>query len=127
MGRKILLVEDDRHIARALSLRLVSLGHTVLVAGEGEAALSTAVSSNPDLVLLDINLPGDDGLSIARRMQSIPQISATPFAFLTASRQPGLRERAAELGAIAFLEKPFTTADLIEAVELSQHATEDAS
>lgn len=125
--KKILLVEDDKKVSLAISLRLKSIGYKVSLAREAKTALNYAANNQPNVILLDINLPGADGLSIAARLQSIKQTAATPIIFITASKLVGLRDRATALGAIAFLEKPFATAELIEAVELAHYSTQMCS
>jgi len=79
------------------------------------AAVITARKYRPDLVLLDICLPAGDGFLVAERIQSLLP-ALTPVIFLTASRQPGLREEAMALGAAGFLEKPFEVEELIATI-----------
>jgi DNA-binding NarL/FixJ family response regulator len=68
------------------------------------------------LILIDINLPGGSGLIMAQSIQSVvPKL--TPIIFLTASQQPGLRQKALALGAAGFLDKPYSSADLIAAIQ----------
>ena len=115
-GKKILLVEDDRKIAMALGVRLQHAGVEVLVAHDAPAGLATALKERPDLVLLDIGLPGGGGLKLIEQLHSMGR-SMTPVIFLTASRRPGLQEEAMALGASGFLEKPFEAEELIAAIE----------
>lgn len=117
-GKRILIVEDDEHIAMALALRLKEAGHETALAFDAVLGLSTAVRSAPDLVVLDITMPGGNGLHLAQRMQEL-MLDPPPVIFLTASKQPALRERAFKLGAVAFFEKPYEAEDLLAAVELS--------
>lgn len=116
--KKILIVEDDPNISRALSIRLKSSGYEVKVAADALTAVETALKIAPDLVLLDISLPAGDGFTVAERIQSLLP-TATPLIFLTASKQPGLRDRASQLGAAAFFQKPYDAADLLEAIKLA--------
>jgi DNA-binding response OmpR family regulator len=114
--KKILVVEDDRKIARALALRLREAGQDVLLAYDAISALDSAIKNQPDLVLLDIGLPAGSGLVVAERIQiMLPKL--TPIIFLTASRQPGLREKVMALGAAGFMEKPFEADELIAAIQ----------
>ena len=115
-GKKILLVEDDRKIAMALGVRLRHAGVEVLVAYDAPAGLATALKERPDLVLLDIGLPGGSGLKLIEQLHSMGR-GLTPVIFVTASRRPGLREEAMALGASGFLEKPFEAEELIAAIE----------
>ena len=117
-GKRILIVEDDEHIAMALALRLKEAGHDTALAFDAVLGLSTAVRSAPDLVVLDITMPGGNGLHLAQRMQELMP-DPPPVIFLTASKQPALREKAFKLGAVAFFEKPYEAEDLLAAVESS--------
>ena len=114
-AKKILIVEDDRKIAMALALRLQAAGYETLIAGDAVAGVSTAVKSLPNLVLLDISLPAGNGFTVAERMKTaLP--NPVPVIFLTASKQPGFRDRARELGAAGYFEKPYEAEDLLAAV-----------
>jgi len=117
---KILLVEDDKKLSIAISMRLKSNGYTVQAAPDAITAMSNAINFNPDVVVIDINLPGGDGFTVAERLKSSSETSSIPFIFMTASKTPGLQQKAMEGGAIGFLEKPFypsSLADLIDSCE----------
>ncbi len=114
---KILLVEDDKKLSIAVGMRIRSFGHNCTIAHDAITAISQVVAQQPDLIIVDINLPGGDGFLVAERVQSLPNHSAAPIIFITASKKPGLRERATEVGASAFLEKPFDSTCLLEAIE----------
>jgi DNA-binding response OmpR family regulator len=116
--KKILIVEDDENIAKALSIRLKNAGYEVSVAPDALAGVENAVKKVPDLVLLDISLPAGNGFTVAERIQSLIPTS-TPLIFLTASKKPGLREKAKELGAAAFFQKPYEWDDLLGAIQLA--------
>lgn len=119
-NHKILIVEDDRAIAMALAVRLRAAGQETIFAYDALSGLDMAVRHRPDLVLLDIGLPAGSGLSVAERIRAlVPRL--TPIIFLTASRQPGLRERALQLGAADFIEKPYEASRLIAAIEQALH------
>jgi DNA-binding response OmpR family regulator len=113
---KILIVEDDRRIAMALALRLQNAGQEVVQAFDAMSGVEAAITHQPDLILMDISLPGGSGLVVAQRIQSvIPK--PTPIIFLTASQQPGLRQKALALGAAGFLEKPYNPEDLLAKIQ----------
>jgi DNA-binding response OmpR family regulator len=120
--KKILIVEDDRNIASALSIRLKNAGYEVSVAPDALTGVETAIKKLPDLVLLDISLPAGNGFTVAERIQSLIP-TATPLIFLTASNKPGLREKAKELGAAAFFHKPYRADDLLGAIQLALAGT----
>jgi DNA-binding response OmpR family regulator len=114
--KKILIVEDDKNIAKALAIRLKSAGYEVTVAPDAMLGVSSAVETQPDLVLLDISMPAGTGFTVADRIQELLP-AATPFIFITASKQPGLREKAKEVGAVGFFEKPYDAGELLAAIE----------
>lgn len=120
--KTVLLIEDDQKITLALGVRLKSMGYEVSSAADAVTAVAQARKCQPDVVLIDINLPGGDGFMVAKRLQSLMQTSVTPIIFITASKQPGLRERAKDMGAVAFLEKPFDATQLADAIEMSLYS-----
>lgn len=115
--KKVLIIEDDKSISLALGIRLKAMGYAVEAAADAVSAISQARKAEPDVVLLDIGLPGGDGFLVAERLQQLNQTAVTPIIFITASKQSGLRERAMELGAVRFLEKPFDATELADAIE----------
>ncbi|MGD2168508.1 MAG: response regulator [Gammaproteobacteria bacterium] len=115
--KTVLIVEDHQRIALALSIRLKSMGYAVVSASDAITAVGQAKKALPDVVVLDIGLPGGDGFVVAERLAQHTDTAATPLVFITASKQSGLRERAFELGATGFLEKPFKATDLADAIE----------
>ena len=115
--KKILIVEDDKRIVMALNIRLRAQGYEVCAAYDAMLAMTLAMEHRPDLVLLDISMPGGDGFLVAERLQSAVVTSGVPIIFLTALKQEGLREKAMELGAEAFFEKPFESEELLVAIE----------
>jgi DNA-binding response OmpR family regulator len=113
--KKVLIIEDDRKIATALAIRLKAAGFESMAAYDAITGLSLAIKSTPDVVLLDISIPAGSGFLVAERIQTlVPKM--IPIIFITASKQPGLREKAEAIGAVAFLEKPFENEQLISAV-----------
>lgn len=120
--KTVLLVEDDKKITLAIGVRLKAMGYNVASAADAVTAVAQARKSQPDVLVIDINLPGGDGFLVAQRMQSLLQTSSTPIIFITASKQSGLKERAKDLGAVAFLEKPFDATQLADAIEMSLYA-----
>jgi CheY-like chemotaxis protein len=115
--KTVLMVEDDPKIALAFGVRLKAMGYTVVTAADAVSAVSQARKCKPDVVLLDISLPGGDGFLVAQRLSLLVESSATPIIFITASQRPDLRERAMRLGAVAFLRKPFQATELADAIE----------
>lgn len=120
--KTVLMIEDDAKVSLALGIRLKSMGYEVHTAADAVSAISQARKSQPDVILIDINLPGGDGFVVAQRLKTLVQTSATPIIFITASKKAGLKERAEELGAVAFLEKPFTATEMADAIEMSLYS-----
>jgi DNA-binding response OmpR family regulator len=113
--RRLLIVEDDNKVARALAVRMRAAGFETTVASDGIAGVHSAVTTQPDAVVLDISLPAGDGFLVAERIQShIP--TRLPIIFLTASKRPDFRKRAHQLGAVAFFEKPYDAEKLVNAL-----------
>lgn len=117
--KKVLIIEDDKSITLALGIRLKAMGYTVESAADAVSAISQARKIEPDVILLDIGLPGGDGFIVADRLKHLHQTATTPIIFITASKQSGLRERALEMGAVRFLEKPFDATELADAIEVA--------
>ncbi len=113
--KQVLIIEDDEKIAMALALRLKAAGYQATTAYDALTGLNKAVSNPPALVLLDISMPGGNGFSVAERIQALIP-TPTPIIFLTASKQPGFKEKARKLGATGYFEKPYETAELIGAI-----------
>ena len=115
---RILIVDDQAQIRRFMRTTLAGAGYEVDDAKTGEQALEKVRKFRPDLVLLDISLPAGDGFKVAERIQThIP--TPTPIIFLTASKRSEFRQRALDLGAIAFFEKPFEAQDLLAVIRNS--------
>ena len=113
--RRLLIVEDDDKVAMALAVRMRAAGFETTVANDGIAGVRSAVTTQPDAVVLDISLPAGDGFLVAERIQANVPIRL-PIFFLTASRCPGFRERAHQLGAAGFFEKPYDADALVKAL-----------
>jgi DNA-binding response OmpR family regulator len=124
--KKILIIEDDRKIAMALGLRIRAAGQEPIFAYDAITGLNAAIKHQPDLVLLDIGLPAGGGLMVAERIQNLVS-PITPIIFLTASLQPGLRKKAMALGAVAFMEKPYNSEDLMIAIQSALNPGVEAS
>jgi two-component system, cell cycle response regulator DivK len=103
---KILLVEDNELNRDMLSRRLTRRGYAVIVAEDGEHALELVRSERPDLVLMDMSLPGIDGWEATRRLRADPEISGVRVIALTAHAMAGDRERALEAGCDDYDTKP---------------------
>ena len=111
---KILLVEDNELNRDMLSRRLTRRGYTVVVAEDGEQGLDLVRSERPDLVLMDMSLPGIDGWEATRRLRADPDIAGVRVIALTAHAMAGDRERALEAGCDDYDTKPVELPRLLD-------------
>jgi DNA-binding response OmpR family regulator len=119
---KVLVVEDDPELMKALSIRIRWLGHDVVQAMDGYQAITVALKEEPNVVLLDIGLPGGDGLTVLSRYASLPTLMSTPVVVLS-GRDPARIEAAVlESGATAFLRKPVDNGELDAALDAAIHS-----
>lgn len=116
MGGQILLIDDEPNIIEAIRFILTRAGYTVTSHGNGLDAVAVIAAARPDLVILDLMLPGRSGFDILQDLRSNPAHAALPVLMLTAKGQPRDREMAERLGASRFLSKPFANADILAAV-----------
>ncbi len=116
MPKRVLLAEDEPNIAELLRFLLGRAGFEVETETNGSAALASALASPPAVVILDVMLPGLDGLEVLRRLRADPRGRSTRIVVLTAKGQRADRQAALDGGADAFITKPFSNADLVAAV-----------
>jgi len=109
-------VDDDKDVLKALSVRLKGSGYGVVYAADGIAAVSVARNEEPDVIILDIGLPGGDGFTVMERLAGILPIAQIPVIILTARDVSGNEARARTAGAYAFLQKPVDNDVLLETV-----------
>lgn len=121
---KIVIIEDDPGIRTVLRLALkgAELG-TVLEADRGDAGLEMVLRERPSLVLLDLMLPGLDGLSICREIRKTPSVETTPIVMLTAKSTEEDIVRGLELGANDYVTKPFSKAVLLARIRAALRRT----
>lgn len=115
MGRKILIVEDNADIARLVALHLGDLGWEVTLAEDGPSGLAKVTAARFDLVILDLMLPGMEGLEVCKRLRA--REDYTPILMLTARSSETDRVVGLEVGADDYLVKPFGIAELIARVK----------
>ncbi|MEW6427822.1 MAG: response regulator transcription factor [Thermodesulfobacteriota bacterium] len=113
----ILLIEDEEDIQQMVSYNLVRKGYRVVCADSGEAGLADVERVTPDLVLLDIMLPGLDGMAVLARMRANPRTSAIPAIMLTAKGEERDIVAGLETGADDYIPKPFSPRVLLARVE----------
>lgn len=111
----VLLVDDT---PENMDILVEALGDVVdvTVALDGETALETIAAEKPDLILLDIEMPGMDGFEVCRRLKHDPETSGIPVIFLSARTDETSRRQGLDLGALDFITKPFVTHDVVVTV-----------
>lgn len=112
----VLVVDDLPRNLRIVSEALSASGYTVVTAGGGAEALARIEERLPDIMLLDLMMPGLDGLEVCRRLKARPATGDLPVIFLTAADEKKLVARALELGAVDYVIKPFNPAELLARV-----------
>jgi DNA-binding response OmpR family regulator len=112
----VLIVDDEPNIVLSLEFLLGREGYEVSVARSGEEALESAAAAPPDLVVLDLMLPGIDGFEVCRRLREADRTAATKIILLTARGREADRVRGLDQGADVYMMKPFSTRELIATV-----------
>ena len=117
-ARKILVVEDNDMNMQLVEFLLEEGGYTIVKATSGEEALSlTRDGAAPDLILMDIHLPGMDGLSVVRAMKGDTRTSRIPILALTAHAMRGDKDRFLEAGCDGYISKPIDVKTFIQSIE----------
>jgi DNA-binding response OmpR family regulator len=116
MGKKVLLIEDEPNIIEAISFILSRDGWEVKTHSNGHDAMEAVRRRAPDLIILDVMLPGKSGYDILGEIREDADYAATPVLMLTARGQTRDRELAERAGASRYMTKPFSNADMLAAV-----------
>lgn len=114
---RILVVDDELDVQLVLRKRLESAGYEVETAATGHEALLLANERQPDLVLLDLMLPGIDGFSVCMLLKRDPKLRSTPVLILTARSQPCDLRTGETVGADGYLTKPFSSTELLDRIQ----------
>ena len=114
LAATVLVADDDADILRIVEINLRLEGFEVVTAGDGPDALAKAVAVRPDLVLLDVRMPGIDGYTICARIRADSSLAAIPVIIVTANHGATEVEAARRAGADDFLVKPFLPATLLD-------------
>ncbi len=112
----IIVAEDDKMLSKMMCTILQEGGHITVPAYDATQALMYAMKQPPDLVLLDINMPGGTGLSALRKLKASSKTSFVPVVVISGSTDPAVPAQVVELGAAAFLPKPLDPDVLLKAV-----------
>jgi len=125
MKEKILIIEDEKDIIKMLEYNLKKEGFRVINARDGEDALDLALREYPDLILLDLMLPGIDGLEVCKTLKKEAKTVSIPIIMLTAKSQESDKVVGLELGADDYITKPFSPRELIARIKaVLRRATE---
>ncbi|MGE5365519.1 MAG: response regulator [Bacteroidota bacterium] len=117
MRPKVLIIEDNEQNMYMLSYLLDSSNYEVIQSFNGIEGIHFARSHNPDIILLDIQLPEMDGYAIARELKKIESLSDTPIIAVTSYAMPGDKEKAMAAGAIGYIEKPIDPETFVSQME----------
>jgi two-component system alkaline phosphatase synthesis response regulator PhoP/two-component system response regulator VicR len=116
MPRKILAVDDEKHIVRLVQVNLERQGYEVVTANDGKEALEKVESEHPDLVVLDVMMPYMDGFEVLQNLRRNPETANIPVIMLTAKAQDADVFRGWQSGVDCYLTKPFNPMELISFV-----------
>ena len=121
---KIIVIEDNPEHLMALAIKLRAHGFEIVSASDGATAMTVVNREKPDAVILDLGLPGGDGFVVLQRLRSLANTVALPVVVVTARPVETNRALALEQGAVAFLQKPVRTPELLAALRKALRQTE---
>jgi len=116
-GKKIMAVDDERHIVRLIQVNLERAGYQVVTAFDGQDALRKVETEKPDVIVLDVMMPKMDGFEVLKRLQANPDTREIPVIMLTAKAQDADVFRGWSSGVSAYLTKPFNPLELVTFVK----------
>ncbi|MFA4998505.1 MAG: response regulator [Candidatus Paceibacterota bacterium] len=118
-SKKILIVEDDKFLRELISRKLLSEGYNIVEAVDGEEGIRKVKEEKPDLILLDLILPGADGFEVLTKTKADPSVSSVPVIILSNLGQKEDVERGLKLGAVDYLIKAhFTPGEIVEKIKI---------
>lgn len=112
MTRKVLIVEDDPRNMKLAMMTLKPFGYEIISATDGEEAVATALKENPDIILMDMQLPKLSGMDATKQIRENPGFEEIPILALTAYAMKGDEEKYMEAGCTAYMSKPINTREL---------------
>jgi DNA-binding response OmpR family regulator len=115
-GNKILIIEDDQDMRRGLVVRLKASNYETAFASDAVMAMSVVKKESPDLILLDLGLPGGDGFVVLERLKNVGLLASTPVIVVSARDPKTNEKRALDAGAEAFFQKPVDNEQLMRAI-----------
>lgn len=113
MSKRILVVDDEPDIVEVVKTRLEMGGYEVITASNGPEGLKAAKEGKPDLLLLDVSMPGMDGFEVLTKLKADPDIASIPVIMLTAKSEFKYIEKAQELKVTDYIIKPFKSDELL--------------
>jgi len=113
---RVLVVDDEPRITRFVRLSLTSQGFEVLVASSGEEGLRMAAAEKPDLMILDIFMPGIDGFGVLQKLRASEENNGSHLPVIVFSARASVAEEATRLGATDFISKPFVPEEMAEKI-----------
>ena len=116
-AKTVLLVDDDPSMRKVLQRRVESWGYAVLSAGDGAEALRVAKAQKPDVILLDVMMPGLDGLEVCRRLTRGSSTKHIPVILISAKASEISSDEVSTSGAVASLQKPYDPSDLLTRIQ----------
>ncbi len=117
MAKKIMVVDDEPYIARVIKFKLEQEGYTVIAANDGQSGLQKIKEEKPDMVLLDVMMPGLSGYEVCQKIKEDAELAGIPVVILTAKGQERDREQGLTMGASDYITKPFSPNRLLELVK----------
>ncbi len=117
MKETVLIVEDEKDIVKMLEYNLKNEGFKTISVSDGEDAIDSSISRSPDLIILDLMLPGIDGLEVCKTIKSNSKTTSIPIIMLTAKSQESDKVVGLELGADDYMTKPFSPRELIARIK----------
>ena len=115
--KTILIVEDDEDLAKGLSIRLEANGYATIWAADTSSGIDKALKEIPDLILLDLGLPDDNGFVMIRKMESMKSLSSIPVIVVTGRSPQVYKEPALIAGAKGYLQKPIDNDELLTTIQ----------
>lgn len=113
---KILIVDDDQDTRQLLKIRLAAAGYETAFAADAVTAIAAVRKEQPDLILLDMGLPGGDGVVVMERLKTFPALAHIPVVVVSAREQSSTQTRATDAGAQAYVQKPIDNEELLAAI-----------